>query len=157
MRIIGLLLLAVLLTGCEKNDLLFADGREGSFSQWQGRWVLINYWAEWCAPCRKEIPELNELHHERAATGTVILGVNYDGLVGEKLTTLIEEMDIEFPVLVADPRQRWQQPNPPVLPTTFLIDPEGELAEVLVGPQTLDSLRQAVSVAQQKRAEAAPG
>lgn len=151
MRVCALLLMLATLVGCQKSDLVYADGREASFAQWEGRWVLINYWAEWCAPCRKEIPELNELHHERRTTGTVIVGVNYDGLVGEALTTLISQMDIEFPVLVADPRMRWEQPNPPVLPTTFLIDPDGNLAEVLVGPQTLDSLRAAVAAARAQR------
>lgn len=139
-----LILCAVLLVGCQESDVRFADGREGRFDQWQGRWVLINYWAEWCAPCRKEIPELNDLHHERASTGIVVLGVNYDRLQGQKLTDLIAEMDIRFPVLVDDPRLRWQQEIPAVLPTTFLISPDGELADVLVGPQTLDSLRAAV-------------
>ena len=148
MRIFSMLLVVAMLLGCQENDIEFADGRGARFDQWQGRWVLINYWAEWCAPCRKEIPELNELHHERAASGTVILGVNYDGLTGEKLTSLIEAMGIEFPVVVNDPRLRWQQETPPVLPTTLLIDPAGALADVLVGPQTLDSLRAAVAEAE---------
>ena len=140
-----MLVVGALLLGCQENDIRFADGRAGRFDQWQGRWVLINYWAEWCAPCRKEIPELNELHHERASSGIVVIGVNYDGLQGDPLTKLIDEMNIEFPVLAEDPRQRWQQPSPPVLPTTLLIDPAGELADVLVGPQTLVSLREAVA------------
>lgn len=130
------------LSACQESDLFLADGSEGRFDEYRGQWLLINYWAEWCGPCRKEIPELNELHHQ--GDGIVVLGVNYDGLVGEKLTDLITTMGIEFPVLLNDPRARWQQETPAVLPTTYVIDPAGELAEVLVGPQSLDSLKAAV-------------
>ena len=121
-----------------------ADGRAVNFSHWDGRWLLINYWAEWCAPCRKEIPELNRLHSERTQSGLVVLGVNYDGLQGEALANLAEEMGIEFPVLVEDPRLRWNQDVPSVLPTTLIVDPGGELKEVLVGPQTYETLSAAL-------------
>ncbi|MEJ2089801.1 MAG: TlpA disulfide reductase family protein [Gammaproteobacteria bacterium] len=132
-----LLLAAVLspLSGCDDADrLLLSDGRYVPFSHWSNRWLIINYWAEWCAPCRKEIPELNRLHAERASSGVVVLGVNYDGLTGDKLTTLAKEMGIEFPVLVEDPRQRWGVAPPAGLPSTLHIGPHGQLADVLVGP-----------------------
>jgi len=54
----------------------------------KGRWVLINYWAEWCKPCLEEIPELNtfaEAHSEQVS----VLGVNYDGVEGEALAQVI--------------------------------------------------------------------
>ena len=128
------------LCGCAlEEEVMLADGRATQFSHWDGRWILVNYWAEWCAPCRKEIPDLNRLHNERTSTGVVILGVNYDGLRGAKLKTLVEEMNIEFPVLVDDPRLRWEQELPPVLPTTLVINPEGKLQEVLVGPHSYES------------------
>lgn len=130
----------LLLSGCAlEQEVMLADGRATLFSHWEGRWMLINYWAEWCAPCRKEIPDLNRLHNERTSTGVVILGVNYDGLRGDKLKTLVEEMNIDFPVLVDDPRLRWEQELPPVLPTTLVINPAGELQEVLVGPHSYES------------------
>ena len=65
---IGLLALAlsVLLAGCVDsapfNPLRLADGTITSPSQWLGDWVLINYWADWCGPCREEVPELNHLN-----------------------------------------------------------------------------------------------
>ena len=144
-RFAGMLLLGVFLHGCADDEIMLADGQGARFAQWEGRWLLINYWAEWCAPCRKEIPELNELHADRATTGVAILGVNYDGLTGDKLTDLIEKMGIEFPVLVEDPRARWAQDPPPVLPTTLVIDPQGKLHSVLVGPQTHQSLLESVA------------
>jgi thiol-disulfide isomerase/thioredoxin len=132
------------LTGCARPDMEFADGGGANFSDWRGHWVLINYWAEWCAPCRKEIPELNNLHN--GSDGVIVIGVNFDGLTGDKLVALIETMGIEFPVLLTDPRQRWGQDQPSVLPTTLVINPKGGLEKVLVGPQTLESLTEAVGL-----------
>jgi len=140
------LLLMVAMSGCEvPEQVLLADGRGVQFSHWEDRWLVINYWAEWCAPCRKEIPELNRLHAERAASGVVVLGVNYDGLTGESLADLVEEMGIEFPVLVADPRLKWGVDQPAVLPSTLIINPAGELQQVLVGPQHYEDFRHALA------------
>ncbi len=139
------LLTLLILSSCEREDVVeLADGGKVPFEHWDGRWLIINYWAEWCAPCRKEIPELNLMHSERASTGAVVLGVNYDALTGESLTSLIDEMGIEFPVLVADPRERWAVEQPPVLPSTIIVKPTGELSEVLVGPQHYEDLIKAI-------------
>ena len=102
--------------------------------------MAINYWAEWCVPCRDEIPELNALHHDREATGLAILGVNYDGISGESLATLATDMGIEFPVLVSDPIDRFGYPRPNVLPTTVIIGPDNSVHDILIGPQTRESL-----------------
>ena len=146
--ILLLILLPAGLTGCEPQEqVLLADGRGVQFEHWQDRWLIVNYWAEWCAPCRKEIPELNRLHAERASTGAVVLGVNYDGLTGQELANLVEEMGIDFPVLVKDPRSRWAVDQPAVLPTTLVINPAGELEQILVGPQHYEDLRLAIGQA----------
>ena len=77
------------LSSCDRGDVVaLADGGQVPFDHWDGRWLIINYWAEWCAPCRDEIPELNLMHAERASTGAVVLGVNYDALQGETLANL---------------------------------------------------------------------
>ena len=147
----GALTLALLcllgLAACSPGDQVrLADGSGVQFDHWEGRWLVINYWAEWCAPCWKEIPELNLLHAERSQTGAVVLGVNYDGISGEALATLVEEMEIEFPVLVEDPRGRWAVEQPSVLPSTLIINPDGELAQILVGPQHYEDLIAAIGL-----------
>ena len=141
MKLVTLVVLLGLLVGCgAESSIGLADGSSTKLSHWEGRWLIVNYWAEWCAPCRAEIPELNALHKERASTGIVVLGVNYDGLVGDKLEEVTERMGIEFPVLVDDPRERWGYDLPAVLPSTVLIDPEGNLHRQLQGPQTAEAL-----------------
>ena len=136
--------LAFLLAGCSPDSMPLADGTSTNWSHWNGRPIVINYWAEWCAPCRHEIPELNALHRERTETGTVVLGVNYDGIAGARLAALVERMEIEFPVLVEDPIDRWGYARPDVLPTTVIVARDGRVRDVLVGPQTRDSIRAAL-------------
>lgn len=125
----------ILLLGCSKELAPLATG--DGFDLDRSQWLVVNYWAEWCGPCRHEIPELNELNAQATQQPPlVVLGVNYDGLHDEKLDAVVARMGIEFPVLENDPRARWQQALPTVLPTTFIIDASGVLQDTLVGPQT---------------------
>ena len=128
------------LTACSDDVFHLADGSTSTWSRWTGYYVAINYWAEWCVPCREEIPELNALYEDRGKTGLWIVGVNYDGISGESLTTLVAKMGIEFPVLASDPLDRFGYDLPNVLPTTVLIGPDHNVHQILVGPQTRDSL-----------------
>lgn len=105
--------------------------------------LLVNYWAEWCAPCREEIPELNRFARE--AEGILVLGVNYDQPPAETTHAQMEKLGIEFPVLSTDPAARWGRPRPTVLPSTFVIGADGHWRATLVGPQTEESLRAAVA------------
>jgi thiol-disulfide isomerase/thioredoxin len=107
--------------------------------QYRGRWLVLNYWAEWCMPCRKEIPELNQLSHQ-LANRVAVLGVNYDGLTGTELASAIEAMGIEFPATGQDPATELNIPRPIVLPTTYLLNPEGKLEHTLIGPQSYHNL-----------------
>ena len=120
--------LAALLAGCQP-DSESVDGKT---------WQVINYWASWCGPCREEIPALNQL--DAAREDIVVLGVNYDGLQGDALAADEEELGVEFATLPEDPAEKLGQPRPRVLPTTFIVNPESEVVEVLTGPQTEDSI-----------------
>ena len=102
--------------------------------------LLLNYWAEWCLPCKEEIPELNRLYREGSKNSLVVFGINYDGLVGRELRDQVTKMEIEFPVLVEDPRLRFGFSEPEVLPMTVLIAEGGERSRVLVGPQTYEDI-----------------
>ena len=131
-RLVVALSLVLLLGGCSKTPLEAA----------RGQWVLVNYWAIWCKPCIQEIPELNELDHSRS--NVTVLGVNYDNLAGDELQSQLDELGVEFATLPEDPAAQLGVARPQVLPTTFILDPEGNLVSTLVGPQTLDSLNQAL-------------
>ncbi len=137
-------LLFTFAAGC--NDapaIVFADGSKQFSDDWRDSWLVINYWAEWCAPCRTEIPELNELHKNGPASVRV-LGVNFDGLRGQELLDAIARMQIEFPVVVDDLKGLWGYAQPSVLPMTVLVRPDGKLHAQLEGPQTEESLMAAM-------------
>ena len=136
-------LVSLSLAACSsESSLRVADGSSMRFSDLHGEWVVLNYWAEWCAPCREEIPELNQLREQGIQQGIEIrvFGVNYDGLEGSDLDGVIQRMVIEFPVLVDDPRENFGIPRAEVLPMTVVIDPSGVVKAVLSGPQTAESL-----------------
>ncbi len=129
------------LAGCAKEQSYrVADGSAMQLSDLRGNWVLINYWADWCRPCREEIPELNVLHQRKEGEPMFVLGVNFDYLEGAELTDLIDEMGIEFPVLVDDPQVIVGYAAAQVLPMTVIISPQGEVHKVLVGPQTAETI-----------------
>lgn len=108
------------------------------------RWVVINYWAIWCAPCREEIPELNTL----ALRGLVdVYAINFDDVQGQELLDQATELDIQFPLLATDPGAALGLPRPTVLPTTLVFSPTGELAARLLGPQTVVSIETALAEA----------
>ena len=141
--VLSILLACLSLVGCSSEpSFRVADGSSIRFSDLHGEWVVLNYWAEWCAPCREEIPELNELRQQGSQRGIEIrvLGVNYDGLEGADLNAVMQRMEIEFPVLVDDPRENFRIGRAEVLPMTVVIDPKGTVQAVLAGPQTAESL-----------------
>ncbi|MCP3909313.1 MAG: TlpA family protein disulfide reductase, partial [Oceanicoccus sp.] len=130
---LAFLLTAICLTGCGKSDYQDYLGNSGNFSDYKGKWIIINYWAAWCKPCIEEIPELNHLA-EKHADSVVLLGIDYDGNQAEKLQQNIDKLGITFPVLTSEPTEILHYQRPKVLPTTFIFNPEGKLHRTLIGP-----------------------
>tara|TARA_B100001093_G_scaffold480516_1_gene510457 strand:+ start:666 stop:1109 length:444 start_codon:yes stop_codon:yes gene_type:complete len=134
----------LILIGCERHQPYpLRSGEVVDFDNLQGRWVLINYWAVWCAPCRKEIPDLNQ-YARNNSNKVFVYGVNYDGVQGETLDQQVKSLNIEFDTLVLDPRARWELEKSDILPETLIISENGELRHRLIGPQTTESLRELV-------------
>jgi thiol-disulfide isomerase/thioredoxin len=139
-------LLCSLLTGCGKADYQTLDGHSGRFKDLQGRWLLVNYWASWCVPCIKEIPELNQfatLHGDKAS----VFAVNFDGVQGPQLQEQVAKLGFAIPVLLADPAATLGYARPQALPSTFVFSPDGKLQQVLQGEQTVATLSAAIGAA----------
>ncbi|PJE80703.1 Thiol-disulfide oxidoreductase ResA [invertebrate metagenome] len=107
-----------------------------------GRWLVVNIWADWCTPCREEIPELNALSR---AGNIRVVGMDYDGSIGSSLTAKIDELGIEFPVVDKGFLSRFKRDKPSVLPVTYIISPRGQWIETRIGPQTREGLEKQVS------------
>lgn len=144
----GPLLALLLLVGCaDRSGHYTADRGAGvDLNALDGRVLVVNYWAIWCAPCRHEVPELNQLASLDAAAVTVV-GVNYDRVGGAQLGEQVAQLGIEFPTLLRDPAGALGHTASGVLPETLIVAPSGELVDVLIGPQTLQSLRAAIAMA----------
>lgn len=83
-------------------DFALADreGKVRQISEWSGRPLMVNYWATWCAPCRREIPLLNELRASRAASGLEVIGVAVD--FREDVLAYASETTISYPLLIGE-------------------------------------------------------
>ena len=149
MRTIVLLLALLLSAACQTDH----DNRQTATltpialkpSDYRDRWLLINYWALWCKPCRIEISELNALAllaPERVA----VVGVDYDGHTGAELGDAIATMGITVPTVIQDPSPAFGFQRPVVLPTTYLFNPEGRLVGQLQGPQSLEKLTALIGI-----------
>ena len=126
----------LILAGCAEDVGVDQHGRKVPAERLEGQWVVINYWAEWCAPCRSEIPQLNALAVQLEAQSVSVMGVNFDGLQGADFSKASQAMGIEFTVLEQDPAARYGLPPSAVLPVTYIVDDQGQMRERLLGEQT---------------------
>ena len=140
-KIIQLLCLLVIL-GCQKNDIEVFNGANTNLANLNGNWVVINYWADWCAPCIKEIPELNEFASENR--DLKVYTFNFDQLEIDDLEPIANRFNILVPSLITHPRDIWGIQTPPAVPATFFINPNGELSLSLFRPQTKDELNKII-------------
>ena len=136
-KIITLLCLFIIF-GCQKNDIDVYNGKDTSFEKLKGQWVIVNYWADWCAPCIKELPELFEFSKEN--NDVLVYVFNFDELDAEDLAPVAKRFNLKPPSLISHPREIWGIETPPAVPATFFINPEGVVVESLFRPQTKDSL-----------------
>jgi thiol-disulfide isomerase/thioredoxin len=141
LRLMMCVLTSLMLVACSEDAGLDQDGRTVTAAQLENQWLVINYWATWCGPCRVEIPQLNQLASTAHTPALQVLGVNFDQLQGEALAAASREMGIQFRVLAQDPSDRFQLPRSEVLPVTHIIDPQGRLRATLPGEQTAAGLR----------------
>ena len=158
---LSLLLGLGLATGARSEGVDFTlpdlQGEPRSLSEFRSKWVVVNYWATWCPPCREEMPELEVFHVNHKDRDAVVLGVNMEQISLERLREFAEDQFISFPILRTQPSARTELGAVPGLPTTYLIDPQGRVAGRKVGPLTLRRLEQLIEELTLARAETAGG
>ncbi|UCH61708.1 MAG: TlpA family protein disulfide reductase [Fidelibacterota bacterium] len=116
------------------------DGERIKLSSLRGKLVLLNFWATWCGPCRREIPDLNRIYESYRDRGVVILGVSWDELQVEQIKKFVTNYKVTYPVLHGTQSElsqvgrayAWQG----YLPTTYLIDREGYVRDVYIGARS---------------------
>lgn len=135
------LLCILLLSGCSDTHDVY--GHSIRFKNYKGKWLVINYFAPWCKPCLKEMPELNYLYLLYKSR-LMVFGVSYENLSNAEIIAFANKTGITFPLLHSFPLEKYTNAQIEAIPTTFLISPDGKLAKVLQGPQTLADLEKAI-------------
>ena len=135
-----------------------AEGRQHRLQEWRGRFVLLNLWATWCVPCRREMPALDALEGKLGGRDFQVVAVNIDTRDPDKPKAWLKEVGINRLAYFADPQAKVFQDLKAVgrafgMPTTLLIDPEGCEIAALAGPAEWAS-DDAVKIVQSAKAPA---
>ncbi|HET7802957.1 MAG TPA: TlpA disulfide reductase family protein [Pseudolabrys sp.] len=122
-------------------DLSFQDatGKALTLDHWRGRTVLLNLWATWCVPCRKEMPALDALQQRLGGPGFEVVAVNIDTRDPDRPKAWLKEVGVQQLAYYADPSARTFQDLKSIgrafgMPTTLLIDPKGCEIGTIAGP-----------------------
>ena len=127
-------------------DLAFedAEGKPKKLSDWRGRTVLVNLWATWCLPCRKEMPALENLQTRLGGTDFEVVAVNIDTRDTEKPKNFLKEVNLTRLGYFSDPKAKVFQDLKATgralgMPTSVLVDGEGCEIATIAGPAEWDS------------------
>ena len=120
------------------------DAKQYSLADLRGKVILIDFWATWCAPCRKDLPFLEKLHQEFKGKGLVVLGLD----VGEDeatVTKFLKTTKLSYPILLTDVTDVAEKYSVTAYPTIVLIDREGKIALDHVGAGGEKELRESLA------------
>jgi thiol-disulfide isomerase/thioredoxin len=111
------------------------EGNKVSLSDYRGKVVVLDFWATWCPPCRKGIPDFVQMQKEYGNDNFVVLGINLDR--GDDVSLLVEEFannyNINYPVLYHNQQIVMAYGGIQSIPTTFVIDQNGKVRQGVVG------------------------
>ncbi|WP_156924761.1 TlpA disulfide reductase family protein [Pseudoxanthomonas sp. J35] len=122
---------------------LAVDGKMYDLAAHRGRWVVVNFWATWCKPCLKEMPELSALHTMRE--NIEVVGLAYEDATVEEMRAFLAEHPVSYPIVILDPLSPPQDfATPRGLPMTYLLSPDGKVARQFLGPVTAYDIETAI-------------
>lgn len=103
------------------------NGETFRLSDHRGEVIVVNFWATWCPPCKKEIPGFVELQNEFGSEGVLFVGVSLDEGGFDAVRPFAEKMDINYPLVVDDGTVASKYGGVRALPTSFVVGPEGKI------------------------------
>lgn len=122
------------------------DGGQFDLAEHRGRWVVVNFWATWCTPCLKEIPDLDAF--DQARKDVDVIGLAYEEIERQDMEAFLKQHPIHYPIAVLDvynPPADFDEPKG--LPMTYLIAPDGKVAKKFLGPTTAEDLGKLIAAA----------
>nr|WP_296250781.1 TlpA disulfide reductase family protein [uncultured Stenotrophomonas sp.] len=122
------------------------DGKTYDLASHRGQWVVVNFWATWCAPCLQEMPELSALHAMRS--NVEVVGLAYEDIELDEMQVFLKEHPVAYPIAIIDtfsPPKDFATPRG--LPMTYLIGPDGKVARQFLGPVNAQEIEQAIVAA----------
>ena len=150
----GFLLVICFQVNAVEYQLPDTEGQMQSLDQYQGKWVIVNYWATWCGTCLKELPDLVSLHENNKDRDIVVVGVNFESISNDRLKAFVAEQSIPYPVLRSEPVPTTPLGPVPALPTTYIINPEGKVVAGEVGLVTRQNLEDYIAGKQAEKVSA---
>ncbi len=124
-----------------------STGKTVDFDSFRGKATLINFWATWCVPCKKELPDLVALSSELAGRDVKVLGISTDrgANVESDVGTFVRDHGIPYQVLISSEDLEEAFGNVRAIPTTFLIDADGNIVQTFIGARSKDIFAQAIA------------
>lgn len=117
------------------------NGERVNLKDWRGKRVMINFWASWCGPCKKEMPAINDVYEKiKHRDDVAILEVNVEES-RETVKDYLKKMAPNFPVLLDSKGKAKDTYGVSGLPTTFFVDPKGKIVEKVLGPMDVETIK----------------
>lgn len=135
---------------------VLGGGGQGRIADYRGRWVLVNLWASWCPPCRREAPVLERFWRSWRRRGLTVLGIDVQDNSGDALA-FARRYGIDYPQLRSVGEERSAAFGSTGVPESFLVNPRGRLALIWRGPLDERLLREHVVPIVAGPAGSAPG
>jgi cytochrome c biogenesis protein CcmG/thiol:disulfide interchange protein DsbE len=120
------------------------DGSRVKLSEFQGKAILLNFWATWCSPCRVEMPWFADLQKQYGKDGLVVLGVAMDDSEPANIAKFANELGVNYPVLLGTNQVSDDYGDVQYLPTTFYIGRDGTIVDKMTGLLDRKDIEQAV-------------
>lgn len=119
-------------------------GKSVNFSQYEGKVVLVDFWATWCPPCRRSIPDLSELHGKYSDRGFEVVGISLDQPGDDRVAQFSAQMKIPYTVVMGNVQVAADWNIGSAIPIAFLVDRNGEIVDRLVGYQDKSVLEEKI-------------